>query len=77
MQNTYSSAQIMIFNSTVSILMRGFMGAAGGYCDAGTQKWQLLRLCKFGVKLAVIADLPCIRFRENCSITTKIGGCDG
>lgn len=57
-------------------------GAAGGYCDAGfvmqpASKQQLLLRGTFRVKLAVIADLPCLRFREHCFITMKIVGCDG
>lgn len=57
-------------------------GAAGGCCDAGfvmqpASKQQLLLRATFGVKLAVIADLPCLGFREHCFITMKIVGCDG
>jgi len=56
-------------------------GATGGYCDAGfviqpALKQQLLLRGTFGVKLAVIADLPCLRFREHCFITMKTVGCD-
>lgn len=40
-------------------------------------KQQLLLCGTFRVKLSVIADLPCLRFREHCFITMKIVGCDG